>query len=84
MPTSNNNSFIICVQTNLHKKAESSTDLLLYLDYLLKGYHVDNSCNIVRGMKPFRKKFSYKKRDSTAKINDFLIKNVYAETFLEE
>ena len=45
--------FIICAQCNLHKKAEANTDLALYVNYLLKGYHIDSSNNVVRGMTPF-------------------------------
>ena len=62
--------FIICAQCNLHKKAEANTDLALYVNYLLKGYHIDSSNNVVRGMNPFNKNFSYKKHDA-----DIIVQN---------
>ena len=61
--------YIICAQCNLHKKAEANTDLALYVNYLLKGYHI-SSDNVVGGMLPFNKNFTYKKRE-----NDFIMQN---------
>ena len=60
--------FIIAAQCNLHKKAEANTDLALYVNYLLKGYHIDSSNNVVRGMTPFNKNFSYKKQNSNNNV----------------
>ena len=61
--------YIICAQCNLHKKAEANTDLALYVNYLLKGYHISSN-NVVGGMLPFNKNFTYKKRE-----NDFIMQN---------
>ena len=61
--------YIICAQCNLHKKAEANTDLALYVNYLLKGYHISSN-NVVGGMLPFNKNFTYKKRE-----NDFIKQN---------
>ena len=50
--------YVVVTHINLNKQGTANSDLALYLQYLSKGFHLDQN-DVIRGMDAFRTEFRY-------------------------
>ena len=54
----NGNNYVVVTHINLNKQGTANSDLALYIQYLSKGFHLDQN-DTIRGMDAYRTEFRY-------------------------
>ena len=52
------NDYVVVTHINLNKQKTANSDLALYINYLSKGFHLDQN-DTIRGMGAYRTEFRY-------------------------
>ena len=58
MASPDNDDYVVVTQINVNKQPLANSDLALYIQYLSKGFHLDQN-DVIRGMDAFKTEFRY-------------------------